>query len=803
MFLSFLKIVFKSIIKQRTFLAANLAGLSAGLAVFFLTALYIYDELKYDMYHDDVEQVYRVSNKYEKNNVGEHSSGCPFPLIDGVKRENPDLVEHSARFFNFWMPQAVIKYKDKAFNEKRFFWADSSTFEIFDWKFIEGNSKTALSRQGTVVITESTAKKYFGTTQNVLGKVLQYEDGFELEVTGVVEDTPVRSHFKFDFLASMVSVNFFLGDYNKYWVWNPCWTYVKLKKGKTEEDLQDALNSFVQNNYKSDQKNNISFHPQKLGDIHLKSQLDYEIEPNSSLSNLYILVGIAVFVLLIVLINFVNLSTASSQNRAKETVLKKVLGTTRIELTIQYLAESIVLFFVGVFIALIIVELVLPFFNSFTGKEISLQDFISIKIGGSIILFGLCSGIIAGTYPALYLASFKPGKVLSNAFRQSIKKSFSRKIMVIVQFTSAIMLILGTLEIYRQLVYLRTADLGFNKEQIVLLYVQNTHISCNYRDFKHSLLAHPEIESLTGMSDIPGVKHNTYEYTPLGFKKTSKQFYPSMLVRYDFVKTFGLEVVAGRDLQKISNSEHRAGFLINEKMAEYLGCESMDEAVGKKLKYIKGEGEILGVIKNFNLTSLHSKITPFIISMAENNYQSENETKYLAIRIKPDKQTEALALIEKHWEKHSPEVPFNYEFLEDKLDSLYKNEALLVRISVVLTLLATFIASIGLLGLVSFLTELRTKEIGIRKILGASAGKIIKMFSYEFLKLILISNLIAAAPAYFILKTWLSGFAYQTTIPWWLFIVTMVISLLFALIMVAYKVVKTAIKNPIDAVRTE
>ena len=802
MIFNYFKIAFRNLVKHKFYAIINISGLAIGIASFILIWLYILDELSYDKYHGQAENIFRVVNVYDFEGVGENSASSPFPLAWTMKNEYSGLVKNVTRVFNRQAPSTLIEFDEKSYNERRFFFADSSFFQVFDYEFISGNPATALDETNSVVITESTAKRYFGD-ENPMGKTFRFERALDLKVTGVIKDVPHNSHFQFDLVASISSMKKIYGGHlPETWVWNPCWTYIVVDKNNAKT-LEKQFPDFIQKYFYDAEKENVSLYLQPLVDIHLKSKLDYEIEPNGNESYLYILGSIAFFLLIIAIINYFNLATATSAGRAREIGIKKVFGAFRLQLIYQFLVESILLTYIALVFSLFIIDLLVPTLNTFSGKELSLGMLATPKYLLGILGIGLVTGFLAGIYPAFYLSSFNPIKVIRNQMTNNAKRGFARKVLVITQFTISIILIIITLNIFSQIKYLKSADTGFNREDIVLLPINGTSIARNYESFKKELLQNSNIVSLTTVDDIIGVAHNTHEFRPEGFPENKWQFYPALVVDYDFLKTFQIKLLAGRDYQEEMKTDPANGILINEAMVRHVGWKSNEEAIGKKFRSLQGDERVIGVIANFNATSLHEASGPFVINMKETPGAIYFFRKYIAIKISHVNREEAVTFIEKKWNETEKGRPFEYSFLDQELAKLYQDEEVLGDLALILTIIIIFIAILGLFGLASFMTEQRTKEIGIRKVYGASESSLIKLLSLEFIKLVTISIVIAWPVSYYLLDEWLNYFAYHINIDWFGFVAGGLIAFVLAIIITASRAYITSRANPMDTLKYE
>ena len=803
MIISFIKTAFRYFLKHRAYALINVTGLAIGIASFILIMIYVLDELSYDRYHSKADRIYRIAQKYDFEGVGENSASLPFPVAFTLIGDYPHLIDNICRIYNFQAPRSLIEYGDQKFNERRFFFADSTFFEIFDHSFLQGDPKTALDETNSVVITASMAAKYFGDA-DPMGKIIKFEEIAPLKVSGIIEDVPPQSHFIFDFMASMSSVKaVYGGRLPKTWVWNPCWTYLVLAEGVESKSLESKFPEFIEKYFYDAEKGNITLHMQRLTDIHLKSRLDYEIEQNHNKSYIYILSSIAFFLLVIAGINFMNLSTATSGARAREIGIKKAIGASRIRLILQFLGESLILTFMALVLAIIVVELVLPPFNNFTGKAFELSVLLRPEYLASLLALGTALGIFSGLYPALYLAAFRPLNVMHDGHGTANRSGLARKVLVILQFTISISLIIGTMVVFNQLNYLKNADLGFNKNNIMLLPVNHTPVARSYDAFSKELLQDPRVINVTAFDDIFGAAHNTHEFRPEGFPEDQWQFYPALVVMWNFTETFDISVLAGRDYNEANKADPATGILINEAMVRHMGWSSNEEALGKKFRSLNGEERVIGVINDFHVTSLHEPTGPFVINMKENPGEIIWFLKYVAIRYQPGREKEVIDLVNKVWMHYAPSRPFEYSFLKDELKGLYEDEDNLGMLSMIFTLLILFIASLGILGLVSFMAAKRTREIGIRKVLGAGPLHIIKLISLEFFWLMIISSVLAWLASWIMITDWLDHFAYRTSLNWIMFMLAAILAMVLALLITGIKAWQASRANPVDTLKYE
>ncbi|MFC2101154.1 FtsX-like permease family protein [Bacteroidota bacterium] len=783
-------------------------GLAIGLACCILIGLYIIDETGYDRHHTYADRIFRIVQVGDYDGVVENSSSAPFPLGPALEAEYPELITSVVRFFNNQAPRTLIDINENRFYESGLFYVDSTIFNVFDINFIIGNPKHTLIKPDEALITESIAKKYFNA-ENPIGKLLKLEYYTHVKVVGVIKDPPPQSHIQYKILVSMETLRkLYKGSLPNSWVWNPCWTYVLLKEGISKKNLEDRFPEFIQNYFYDAAKDKQTLYLQSIKDIHLNrgirtKSLDFEISPQGNESYIYILSYIGIFLLIIAGINFMNLATASSSGRVKEIGMKKVMGVTRTQLIIQFICETIIMSFIAMIVAVSLVELSLPLYNDFTGKTLSLNsqlNFETILGLSSLVIF---IGIFSGLYPAFYLSAFQPINVLRGNFYNNMKNGLARKIMVVIQFVIAVTLITSTLIAMNQIHFMKNADTGFTRDHIIILSVKNSKIAYDFKSFKSELLEVPFITHVTGMDYIIGSDHNNHDFRPEGFPANSWQFYPALNIRDDFLETFDIKLVAGRDFYKNNDMDKTHAILINEAMVKHMGWKSNEAAIGKNFYSRYGVEKVVGVFKNFNVKSFHVPASPFVLDIKETDGLLIWATNYVAVRITPGSTNKAIQKIKTIWKKFLPNRPFEYKLLNDELIALYKKEDDLRDLAVFFTVIVIFIATIGLFGLVSYLTEKRTKEIGIKKVMGASTFDVVKDLSIDFLKLALIAIIIAIPFTFFITSRWLQNFAYHVKINPWLFIIASGVMLLITLIITITKSYYTSQTDPVDTLKYE
>ena len=804
---NYLSIAIRNLRKYKAFSFINIIGLAVGIACCIAILLYVKNELSYDKFNKNAYQIYRVCVSLRLDNNESNLAYSPSPMGEWLLHDFPEVTAFT-RIRNFGFP--VMRYKEKAFSEERFYWVDSTFFNVFTVHFLEGNPKTALTQPNTVVITESIAKKYFGN-ENPMGKILNADRRRDYIVTGVVKDFPKNSHFHFDFIGSLTS---YADSRSTAWLSNNYYTYFVLRKGTDPKQFQQKLNTQVlkyigpliqsatgvtleQLKKKGD---NYSYFLQPLTSIHLYSHLDYEIEPNGDISYIYNFSAIAMAILLIACINFVNLSTARSERRSKEVGIRKTLGSNKIQLVSQFIAEAILMSTLAVFLAIVLVEIFLPLFNDISGKEISLGLFENLTTIPLLIFFAVLVGILAGSYPAFYLSSFQPVKVLKRESKTRGKRSFLRSGLVIFQFSVSIILFIGTFIIYNQLKYIQTKNLGFDKEQVIIIN-KTDDIGSKIESFKKELISNPKVISVSNSTGIPGDQNGDSVFRINGSPNEHMQDLQILQCDYGFVSTYKIQMKEGRFFSKEHPSDTTA-VVVNQAVERVFGVKNLTG------QYLQQPGntpststiyKVIGVVKDFNYQSLHQTIRPLVMQL----FNSRGFGKFVAVRIAPGDYQSTISFLGKTWKKYAGNEAFEYNFLDQNLAHLYVAEQRTSKIATTFSILAILIACLGLLGLAAFVTEQRTKEIGVRKVLGASVPEIILLLSKEFVKWVLIANIIAWPAAYYIMNNWLNNFAYRINIGIWTFIFSGIIALIIALVTVSSHAIRAATANPIKSLRYE
>jgi putative ABC transport system permease protein len=799
---NYLKIALRTLWKNKKLSAINIFGLAIGIGCSLLIFLFVQDELQYDKHHADSELIYRVVKDFI-NDDGSRipDATSPGPLAAAMQKEIPE-VEVITRVHPAWGGTTRMEYEGNKLTEDKVWRVDSSFFKVFTVPFISGDAKTALADINSIVLTRGAAERFFGK-DDPIGKVIKMDGQDDVTVTAVVEDVPPQSHFHFDFLLSFrrlgPNVDTRWGSYNYY-------TYVKVKPGT---DIK-AFERKIQAVYESNQEERYSaFYVQPLTDIHLASKLKWELEPNGDKLYVYIFMIIGTFILVIAAINYINLSTAKSSLRAKETGIRKVSGAERTSLVFQFLLESVVICLLAGLIALALTHAFLPTINDLTQKQLELSA--NPVVVGYMTLVTIFIGIIAGIFPALYLSSFRPVVVLKG-FKLNEKGALNlRKSLVVVQFTISIALIIGALVIVQQMNYLRSANLGFDKDQIIVLRNAGGLSRSDRNAFLNSLKQVPGVEKASTSGTVLGQGFSTNRLRAKGAEQAQQLNFSS--VGYDYLDVVGIQIIEGRGFSRefLADSTNNGisggpleqrlgGIVINEQAVKEFGLGS--PAVGKQLVWSTDADttyyvEVVGVAKDFHFTSLRNQIKPYgflIFPRNQNNF---------TIKLEGSALSNTVARIESLWKQSFPEVPFEYLFMDETFAKMYAAEARFQKVFTSLVILGIIIACLGLFALAAFSAEQRVKEIGIRKVLGASVTHVVALLSKDFMKLVFISFALAVPLSIYAMKTWLEGFAYRVPIQWWVFVLAAAIAMCIAFLTISTQAIKAATADPAKSLRSE
>ncbi len=803
---NYIKIALRNILKNKGYAAINIIGLAMGLACCLLIVIYLQNELSYDRYHDNKERIYRIVHEYKdpSGNEQEQIWGNA-PIGEALKSDFPE-IEKVVQFSG--QTSILLRQGDKKFQEENVFFMDSTAFDVFSWKVLAGNPHTALKDPYTVVLTESTAKKYFGN-QNPIGKTLEgglaagRANAGSYKVTAVMQDIPANSHFTFDALLSMSTFRKQRpGIFEKEgWDYVDFYTYFLTSKQFDAGKFNQKIPDFLQRHLPPDGNTNAryNFHIEPLLSAYMHSAADRQPGTTGSYQNLYIFGIIAGFILLIACVNFMNLATSRSMERAKEVGVRKYVGASRSSLIFQFMSESLTLVLISGMLAIVIVLACLPFLGAFSGKQINYSALQNSTTWSIFILTTMFTGILAASYPALVLASFNPIKVLKGTFGNSKGGALVRRGLVVFQFCLSIALIAGTVIVFSQLNQLQQQDLGFQKEQrLVIDYNFDEKVNNNLEAIKSMFAKDKDILSVTASRTVPGTFLPNAGTEIISEDGTMTSFAPFLYeVDVDFIPNIGVKMAAGRAYSRDFPADTAHSLVINEAAAKLWGYKNPQDIIGKQFRQWGKEGTVIGVVKDFNYLSLHRKIEPLALRL------EPSSSRYLTLQIGRANQSETIERIGKLWTELVPHRPFLYSFLDESFNRQYEADFNFRRLFSAFSGFALFIACLGLLGLVTYTAQQRTKEIGVRKVLGASIYNLVLLLTSDFIRLLVVALCIATPLSWIAMNKWLDNFAYHIQPKWWMFAFAGFAAVVIALITVSFQTFKAANANPVNSLRDE
>lgn len=798
-------IAFRNILKDKFYALINILGLSIGICATLLIVSFAIDEFSYDTFHPKADQTYRIAldRKFPDNQFIYARS--PMPMGPTLVRDLPEVENYTRIFADF--NGLTFQYEEDLYEERSVIAVDSTFLDFFQIKFLAGDSETALDLPNSLILTEDAAIKYFGN-QEVMGKQLTIENVGEMLVSGVVKSLPSNTHFHFDFAFSLNSIpglyrNTFWGSYNAH-------NYIRLRETANVVDVESSIAEVIKTymepqiqsflgidwNQYVEAGNDHNYFLQPIKDIHLKSNFQWELEANGNLSIVYLFMAISFFILLLASINFINLTTARASNRAREVGMRKVLGARKEQLIFQFLAESILICLIATGVALILTILVIPTFNNLANKTFEVSQFLSIEYLGVLTLFSILLGVFSGLYPSFYLSNFQPISILKGKLSSGTRNSILRNGLVIFQFGVSIVLVIGTLVVFEQLNFMNSKSLGFDKEQLLIIERTN-QLGQQAETFKNVLLQNPAIKSVSGTNTSPGRQVVGGTFMDVTGNASERYLMPNITGDYDLIETMGFQIIQGRtfDNRIVSDS---SSIIVNETAVRTFGWE---DPIGKQLQPINGQiFTVIGVIKDFHFESLHQSISPIALFARDLEVQTSN---LFLVKIETSQTSSVLEYISSQWDDFVSQNSIEVTFLDDEFGSLYESEQRSGKLFSSFSAIAIIIACLGAFGLAAFLTAQRKKETGVRKVLGASSMGIVGLLSKEFVKLILVANLIAWPLAYLFMQKWLDTFAYATQVNLLIFIIASLASFVIALSTVSFHSIRAAKQNPADTLHQD
>jgi len=803
MYKNYLVTAWRSIRKDKTNALINIIGLSAGLTCFAFIFLWVSDERSFDKFNTNYDRIVRLTGTAKTETGVSASASSSAPMAKALKADYPE-VENTVRLD---MREDLVNFKGKQVQQPGILVADPSIFEVFSYTLSTGDVATALNEPYSIVLTQSTAKKYFGDT-NPMGQTLNFlmydtgGRGADYKVTGIMPDPPRNAHFTFNCIISFKTIEAYNPGVLTQDGWGDAsfYTYLLLKKGVDYKQFSPKIAQFYKT-YVGERyaiwKDIYNYQLQPLADIHLRSNLQYEIGANGNISQVNIFLSIGIFILLLAGINYTNLATARSAGRAKEVGIKKVIGAVKRQLIIQYLAESVVTALIALALAFALSVLVQPYFNQLTGKNISLfayPGFMLFLAGVTVLL-----GIVAGAYPAVILSSFKPAAILKGSFKSSVKGIMLRKTLVVSQFVITLVLITGIIIIFSQMSYVNHKDLGYNKDAVLFLRVNgNTDVINGYNAFKTELSGSPLITGMATSNSVPVGDLGTGGAETVDAKGRPLQVNTARLrVDANYFGVYGVKISAGKNFTPTAAKDSITQIVLNEAAVKKFGWQNVQAAIGKPFKMGNQQGRVVAVVHDFNYNTLQHGIEPLAI------YPVSSRFSRITIKANIQNPKQSLAFIEQVWQKHFPSALFDYDFLDQHIKQQYIAEERFSSVFLYFSILSLLIACLGLYGLISFTAWQKTKEIGIRKVFGATVNGIAAMLSKDFLKLVLFASFIALPITWYIMNQWLQNFAYRISISWWMFASSALLVMVIALATVGYQAVKAALANPVKSLRTE
>ncbi|MEM6841188.1 MAG: ABC transporter permease [Bacteroidota bacterium] len=799
---NYFKVALRSMWRQKQGAVINILGLSVGMTVCILIILYVQDELSFDRFHANAERIYRIAGEYDQGGDATNRSAITTYLLAPDLEEGLSSIEQITRIDNF--SSAFITYENQQYTEESVYYVDSTFLDIFSFPLLEGDAQTALNAPNAAVLSQAMVEKYFGTSTSAVGKSLTFFDTLSVMVTGVMENMPGNSHLQADFLVSMKTIE---PLYPQWILENRTgtshYTYVQLTEAADSEALATQINQHILENWGENAARDSHYFLQALTDIHLRSQLTSEISPNGDIQYIYLFSVVGLLIVLVAGINYINLATAYAMKRSREVGVRKALGAFKKQLIVQFLSEAILVVGIAFVVAGFLAELSMPLFQEITGKDVTLNFLGNLSVIGYLLLIALGIGLLAGSYPAFFIASFSSVDVMKGSAHSGSSAHLVRKGLVAFQFLASILLLIGTMVIFKQLNFLRQEKLGITTEQVVLVPLPTESIRQQYETLKNRLLQDSRFVSITA-SNAP-LTQRVGGWRPYWLRGSEESTsIPTLVVEQDFFSTLEATFIDGRDFSVTRPTDISEAYIINETAQKFLELASPvgTPIVGAAFTgstWSRKDAQIIGVVKDFHLASLHTEIQPMIFSL---HSEQTIPINMMAIRVTGDL-SGAVQHLETTWQDMAFERSLSYSFMDEDVYNLYQSEERFLRIFTLFAILALGIGGLGVYGLASFLVVQRTKEIGIRKVLGATVSSLVMLLSKDFTKLILIAFLLAVPIGYLVMSRWLENFAYQVDIGIGILVLAGGISLIITLLTVSYQSIRAALANPVNSLRDE
>ena len=806
-----LKLAWRNLLKHKSYSFINIFGLTLGVAAALFILQYVQHEQGYDRFHSKADRIYRLPISFYHQGELDYNDAMNYaPTGPALKNDVPE-VEEFVRITPEY-DRVVMRRGNQYFEEEKIYYADSTLLEVFDFELLEGDKKTCLTKPHTILLTKSVAERYFGPQgswrESPIGKTVQINNREDLIVTGILADVPENSHIKFNALLSFSTFLAYGNDPSQHWGWNDFYTYILLKEGTDVQTFTDKMPEFLKTHSTNNEAGIYDrFIVQPLTDIHLKSNMSYEPEVNGDYQTVYFLSLMALAILFIAWVNYINLATARAEERAKEVGVRKVIGAGKKSLVFQFLTESFIINSLAILLAIVLVQLCQPFIPNLIGKTL-LSLFSQINLIAWLLPILLIAGtVLSGLYPSFFLSAFSPAKILKGGTHKQSRGVWLRKSLVVFQYAVSVMLIAGTFIVYKQLNFMQQKDLGFTVDQKLVVNAPSTIkgdslFNMQYNSFKNELLQFPEIESVASSESVPGRNYfldvNVHGGIHLvGADEKEAADYNVFKIDEDFVPNYKMKIIAGRNFSKEMRTDEEA-VLINQTAMRRLGIQNPEEAIGKKIQYWDKQNKIVGVVNDYHHKSVRHQFDPMILR------DSKSEIKYFSINFSAGNNMEHLiGNIQKTWDRVYPNTPFNHFFLDDQFNQQYAADQQLGKLVGLFSILTILIACLGLFGLASYTVAVRTKEIGIRKVLGAPVGNIVFMLTKGYFQLLFLAIIIGVPLTFYVFSKWLDNFAFSISLEYWLFVLPCILVVLIALSAVGTQSLRAAMGNPVEALRQE